>query len=123
MATILVIDDNHLMRQMLNARLSRADFTVIEAEDGESGVKMATEQKPNIILCDLMMPDINGYAVLKRLKANPETAKIPFLIMTAAYTPLTRQEGLLEGADEVIQKPTPFEQLLVTLNGYLEPKA
>lgn len=120
MATILVIDDNHLMRQMLNARLSRANFTILEGEDGESGLKMALEHHPDIILCDLMMPDINGYEVLKRLRANPDTAKIPFLVMTAAYTPLTRQEGLLEGADEVIQKPTPFEQLLVTINNHLE---
>lgn len=120
MATILVVDDNQMMRQMLNDRLSRANFTIIEAENGETGVQMALEHQPNIIICDLMMPDINGYEVLRRIKADAHTSSIPFFVMTAAYTALSKQEGLVHGVDEVIQKPTPFDQLLATIKSYLE---
>lgn len=117
---ILIIDDNEPVRVLLKTRLSRAGFECIEASDGLSGIATAKSESPDFIICDLMMPDVDGWEVLKQLKEDPLTAKIPFSILSAHFTALSRQEGIARGADEVLQKPIPFEELLRIVNHHLK---
>jgi CheY-like chemotaxis protein len=117
---ILIIDDNEPVRVLLQTRLTRAGFECIEAPDGLSGIAAAKTEAPAFIICDLMMPDVDGWEVLKQLKEDPQTAKIPFAILSAHFTALSRQEGMARGADAVMQKPTPFEELLRIINHHLK---
>lgn len=116
---ILVVDDTEAMRMLLRTRLERANFIVLEAPDGTTAIRIAVAEIPQLILCDLMMPDMNGYAVAQALKEKEATAKIPFLVMTASYNALSKQEGLTHGVTDILPKPTPFEDLLNIINTHV----
>lgn len=95
-------------------------FKVINAENGKEGMLAAHKFSPDIILCDIMMPQMNGYLVLKDLKANPSTAKIPFIYVAASTEKSQEALGMGMGADGYIRKPFDTKELMDTINKCLK---
>ena len=105
MTTILVIEDEHDVRENLQEILEMEDFNVLTAENGKIGLQMAIEQQPNLIICDVMMPELDGYGVITSLRKNPITVSTPFIFLSAKSTDEDRQKGLQLGANEYLTKP------------------
>ena len=105
MTTILVIEDEHDVRENLQEILEMEDFNVLTAENGKIGLQMAIEQQPNLIICDVMMPELDGYGVITSLRQNPMTVNTPFIFLSAKATDEDRQKGLRLGANEYLTKP------------------
>lgn len=102
--SILLVDDDITLREMYAERLKAEGFLVNTAKDGEEALQMATENHPNIILLDIMMPKINGLDVLKKLKEQTETKNIPVIVLTALIQDRERMESVTRGADDYIVK-------------------
>ncbi|MBM5572581.1 MULTISPECIES: diguanylate cyclase [Deefgea] len=101
---ILVVDDSASNRQLLG-ELLQADYTVLLAKNGEQALLRARDLKPDLILLDVMMPEMDGYEVLRLLKADPQTAPIGVIFITGLDTPDDEERGLLMGASDYITKP------------------
>lgn len=112
MQKILVIDDNTDIRENTAEILSLAGYHTITAENGKSGVELATKEKPDLIVCDIMMPDLDGYGVLHLLKKNTDTEAIPFIFLTAKTERSDFRKGMEMGADDYITKPFDDIELL-----------
>lgn len=123
MKTVLVIEDNLEIRENTTEILELAGFKVISAENGMEGITMATENSPDIILCDIMMPEANGYEVLKNLKSNKATAQIPFIYVTASAEKSEVKFAMDMGADAYVRKPFDARELIDTINDCLRSKA
>lgn len=102
---ILLIEDNPDMRDNTAEILELADYDVRTAENGKQGVAMAKEAQPDLIICDIMMPELDGYGVLRMLSKNPETASIPFIFLSAKSEKSDFRKGMNLGADDYITKP------------------
>ena len=109
---VLLIEDNELNRDMLKRRLERKEFIVSCAEDGQSGIDMAKNEMPDIILLDLSLPVIDGWNVAKRLKADIKTKGIPIIALTAHAMKGDREKALDAGCDDYDTKPVNLEGLL-----------
>jgi CheY-like chemotaxis protein len=109
---ILYVEDNDDSVYMLKNRLSRAGFTVIVATYGAQGVAMATSEKPDLILMDLTLPDINGEEATRRIKADPTTSHIPVIALTASAMAGDREKALAAGCDDFDTKPVEMSRLL-----------
>lgn len=101
---ILLVDDDLTLREMYNERLKAEGFEIIQATNGEEALAKAQESKPNVILLDIMMPKVNGFDVLKELKANDELKGIPVIILTALIQDVDRLQGQKLGAADYIVK-------------------
>jgi signal transduction histidine kinase len=112
MTTVLVIEDEAAIRSSLIDLLEIEDFTVIGAANGSIGVQLARENPPDLIICDIMMPSLDGYGVLRELRKNPETTAIPFIFLTARAEPTDFRHGMELGADDYVPKPFSREDLL-----------
>ena len=119
MATILIIEDDATLRSTLDDRLTLEGFRVAAASSGEDGLRQALDQPPDLILCDIMMPGLDGYGVLRELQKHPRTAAIPFVFLTAKATPLQVRVGMGIGADDYLCKPVTTAELLVTIRARL----
>jgi CheY-like chemotaxis protein len=104
MTKILVIEDEELLRANTIQILEFEDFHTIAAENGLMGVQLAPEQIPDLILCDVMMPKLDGYGVLVALRQNPATAGIPFIFTTAKSSKADLRQGMGLGADDFLTK-------------------
>ena len=102
---ILVIEDNVEMSQNISAMVKLANYEVIVANSGREGVELAQQNIPDLILCDIMMSDLDGYGVLHILSKDPATANIPFIYLTAKSEPKDFRTGMNQGADDYITKP------------------
>jgi len=109
---VLLIEDNELNRDMLKRRLERKEFIVSCAEDGQSGIDMAKNEIPDIILLDLSLPVIDGWNVARRLKEDTNTRDIPIIALTAHAMKGDREKALDAGCDEYDTKPVNLEGLL-----------
>jgi CheY-like chemotaxis protein len=109
---ILVIDDNFLFLETLLELLDTNGFQSIGAQQGSSGMQLAEAQMPNVIICDISLPDFNGFEVLRQLRQNPATAKIPLIFITA--DPTNNAQYLIEelGANGYLSKPFSIDQLI-----------
>lgn len=112
MRTILIIDDNKDIRENTAEILSLDGYNTLVAEDGRKGVELAISKKPDLIVCDIMMPELDGYGVLHFLKKNPETQDIPFVFLTAKAERSDLRKGMDMGADDYITKPFDDIELL-----------
>src|SRR5450631_2272515 len=108
-STVLVIDDNKDIRENTAEILDLAGYITLTAENGKKGVEIAVREKPSIIVCDIMMPELDGYGVLHLLRKNPETEHIPFIFLTAKIERTDFRKGMEMGADDYITKP--FEDI------------
>ncbi|WP_030006865.1 bifunctional diguanylate cyclase/phosphodiesterase [Picosynechococcus sp. NKBG042902] len=110
--TILVIEDEDSIRELIVTLLIAEDYQVLEAENGQIGVGLAIENCPDLIICDIMMPGMDGYSVLEVLQADPETETIPFIFLTAKGTKENIRQGMNLGADDYLTKPFTTYELL-----------
>jgi diguanylate cyclase (GGDEF)-like protein len=115
MTKILVIEDEELLRANTIQILEFEDFHAIAAENGLMGLQLAQEQIPDLILCDVMMPELDGYAVLSALRQNPATAGIPFIFTTAKSSKADLRQGMELGADDFLTKPFTADELLAAI--------
>ncbi len=120
MKKILVIEDNEEVRSNLKDILELSDFEVITAENGLIGVSKAKTEMPDIIVCDVMMPELDGHGTLKILSQNSKTASIPFIFLTAKAEKEDFRKGMELGADDYIVKPFKTMELLEAINRRLE---
>lgn len=112
MVTILVIDDEPVLRQQVNFFLSKQGYNVIEACDGQEGIVQAVALQPDLIICDIMMPKIDGYQVLHWLSRNSATRQIPFIFLTALADFSRMRKGMKLGADDYLTKPFTHQELV-----------
>ena len=108
-ATILVVDDDPVILQLLQVNFEMEGFTVITAADGREGVARTRADRPDIVVSDVMMPRMSGLELVAELKADPDTASIPVLLLTAKAQQADVSSGLEQGADDYVTKP--FEPL------------
>jgi CheY-like chemotaxis protein len=119
MKTILLIEDNNFIRENTCELLELGGYNVIFAANGKTGLNMAREQKPDLILCDIMMPEANGYEVFTGLKNDPGTADIPFIFLTASVEKKEVEAGLGMGASGYVRKPFETEDLFEAIENCL----
>jgi len=116
--TILVVDDMPEVRRMVGQILAD-EYRVTYASDGESGWQTVLQERPDLIISDVMMPRVDGYQFCRRVKENPETAAIPFVLLTAQARLTLKIEGLNVGADDYLVKPFNSEELLARVRSLL----
>lgn len=119
MKRILVIEDQAPMRRNLALLLELEGYSVLAAPDGRSGLEMARREKPDLILCDVMMPEMDGFAVVQSLRASDDTADIPFIFLTARGERSDVRLGMNFGADDYLTKPVVREDLLAAIEARL----
>jgi DNA-binding response OmpR family regulator len=112
MRSLLIIDDHEEIRENIAEILTLAGYHTLTAENGKKGVEMAMKEKPDLIVCDIMMPELDGYGVLHLLRKNPETEKIPLIFLTAKTERTDFRRGMEMGADDYITKPFDDIELL-----------
>lgn len=112
MAKILLVEDNDLNRDMLSRRLERKGYQVVMAGDGVQGVASASQEKPDLILMDLSLPELDGWEASKRIKEAPETSGIPIIALTAHAMAGDRDRAMQSGCDDYDTKPIEFSRLL-----------
>jgi len=115
MHKILVIEDEPQMRRNILTVLDMEGFDALGAENGRLGLEMIHTHKPDLILCDVMMPELDGYGVLKALRADPATAETPFVFLTAKGERGDFRAGMNLGADDYLTKPVVLDDLLKTI--------
>jgi DNA-binding NarL/FixJ family response regulator len=120
MKKILVIEDEPEMRRNLTTVLRLEQFHALPAENGRIGIELAKKEKPDLILCDVMMPELDGYGVIAVLRADQETAAIPFIFLTAKGEKPDIRAGMNLGADDYLTKPVTKHDLLDAINSRLE---
>ena len=120
MIKILIIEDEPAMRANLEDILELEGFLPILAANGKEGIRLAREQRPDLILCDILMPGMDGHAVLDALRAETETVRIPFVFLTAKGERSDVREGMELGADDYLIKPVRVDELLRAINTRLE---
>ncbi|MFK7937277.1 MAG: response regulator [Saprospiraceae bacterium] len=119
-ATILIIEDNEELRENLEETLEIIGYKVITAADGQEGIRKALDFPPDLILCDVMMPKLDGYGVLNILSQKPATSDIPFIFLTAKTERADWRRGMNLGADDYITKPFYKDELLGVISAKLK---
>jgi two-component system LytT family response regulator len=120
MTTILILEDDENVRLPIVDLLDTAGYTVEAAENGKEGLKLAKKIKPDLIVSDIMMPELDGYGVFEALQKDPHTAVIPFIFLTAKTDASDIREGLSAGADDYITKPFEPDDLLHSIEQRLD---
>jgi DNA-binding response OmpR family regulator len=121
-ARILVVDDEVRNVKLMEAILAPRGYTVVQAYNGEEALQQVQQQRPDLILLDVMMPGMDGFTVCKRLKDNPDTYLIPVVIMTALGQTEDRIKGIDAGADDFLTKPVNRDELLARIRTSLRLK-
>ncbi len=112
MKKILIVEDNQAVRENISEILGLANYKAISAENGKVGLDMAAKEIPDLIICDIMMPELDGYGVLHMLNKNPKLSAIPFIFLTAKADRSDFRKGMEMGADDFITKPFDDIELL-----------
>ncbi|MFD2937876.1 hybrid sensor histidine kinase/response regulator [Spirosoma flavum] len=124
MATqLLLIEDDAQIRHNVTELLSLSGFRIATADNGREGITQALLSPPDLILCDIMMPDVNGYQVLETLRGIPSLATVPFIFLTAKTNPMDMRQGMLLGADDYLTKPFSIDGLLGAIDTRLHREA
>ncbi|MBD3289183.1 response regulator, partial [candidate division KSB1 bacterium] len=118
---VLIVEDNKDMRRFLRNCLDQ-DFSVIEAENGESGYQTALKKLPDLIVSDVMMPQVNGYEFCQKIKTDERTSHIPIILLTARALKESRVEGFESGADDYVVKPFDAEELMVRAKNLIKQR-
>lgn len=119
MDRILLVEDNEMNRDMLSRRLARKGYEVLFAVDGLEAVARTIEHKPQLVLMDLSLPEIDGWEATRRIKAHPEGRRIPVIALTAHAMVGDREKALEAGCDDFDTKPVDLERLLGKMKALL----
>lgn len=117
---ILLIEDDEIIRSLVLDFLELKNFKVVSAENGSQGLLLAEELQPELILCDINMPNFNGYTVLKKIRENVATAKIPFIFLSSETTQDSRSRARELGANDYLSKPVKINKLLEAITNQLQ---
>lgn len=120
MSKILIIEDDPILLESLSDFLQEEGMEVLQAENGKVGVELAGKEFPDLILCDIFMPKLNGYQAFEKLKSNVTTSLIPFIFLTAKAEREDILYGMTLGADDYITKPIDFDELLARITKRME---
>ncbi len=120
MAKILVVDDDVAINELIKVNLELAFYKVITALDGNKGYALAKQELPDLIILDVMMPEVDGYTVAKRIRENEETKDIPIIMLTALNMLQNKVQGFNIGVDDYLCKPFEMEELLVRIKALLK---
>ena len=120
MKKILIIEDDKIIRENTVEILELAQYEVASAPNGKIGTALAKEIKPDLIVCDIMMPELDGYGVLYLLSKDPMTAAIPFIFLTAKAEKSEIRKGMELGADDYLTKPFEDTELLSAIQSRLK---
>ena len=123
MPKVLVVEDNEMNRDMLTRRLQRRGYEVIISVDGEDGVAKARSDSPDIILMDMDLPVLDGWAATRKLKSSPETRSIPVIALTAHAMAGDRERALEVGCDDYDTKPVEFSRLTEKIETLLRKRS
>jgi DNA-binding response OmpR family regulator len=116
---VLVVDDNVDVIKMVGLMLESVGYEIIAAQSGEQALVKAQTEKPDVVILDIMMPDMDGYEVCRRLRANPNTSHLPILMFTAKATPSDKLAGFQAGADDYLTKPVHPAELIARVEAAL----
>ncbi len=122
MARVLLIDDDQSSLDYMQHLLRLEGHELVRAADGTQGLALMTQFSPELIICDVVMPHLGGYAVLETVRANPQTSRVPVLLFSAFMNDEARAIALHRGATEVLAKPFTIEQLRTAIRRCLEQK-
>jgi DNA-binding response OmpR family regulator len=118
-ALILAADDDEDIRELVRFRLERAGYEVISAADGEEALRLARERNPDLLVLDHRMPKMTGIEVIRALRAEEETARIPAILLTASVQEQSVADGFEAGADDYIKKPFSPQELTARVQAIL----
>jgi signal transduction histidine kinase len=121
--TILIIEDSESLREEISAVLGFEGFRVLTAENGRLGVEAAKRERPDLVVCDIMMPELDGYGTLAAVRADPDLATLPFVCLTARSERIDMRRAMELGADDFLNKPFAAEELIAAVRAGLEKKA
>lgn len=122
MKTIMIMEDDPAVRENMQFLLEELGYEVVTAVDGREGLRVAEEIVPDMILCDIMMPQVDGYQVLEKVRANSELSGVPFVFLTAKSELTDMRRGMQLGADDFIMKPYKAEEVLMAVQSLLKKK-
>ena len=117
---ILIIDDEEDIQKLLKIRLEQDSFTVITAGDGASGAKMAEQEIPNLILLDIMMPNVDGYSCLKEIRKNQKTKNIPVIMLSGKEEEKVRDLFAFQKINGYVEKPFELDNLVAKIRETLK---
>ncbi len=115
MSRIVLVEDNEMNRDMLTRRLVRRGYTVAVAVDGQEALEVVAREMPDVVLMDMGLPVLDGWEATRRLKADPVTARIPVIALTAHALSTDREEALAAGCDDYETKPIDLERLIARI--------
>jgi two-component system cell cycle response regulator DivK len=120
MSTVLIVEDNEKNMKLARDVLQAKGYQTLEAETGEEGVRLAKERKPDLVLMDIQLPGINGIEAFRQIRADPKTARIPVVALTASVTPTDRSQITAAGFDAFVGKPINLKEFLDTVKRFIE---
>ena len=120
MSVVLIIEDNDKNMKLARDVLQVKGYRTLEAESAEAGLPLVAAQKPDLVLMDIHLPGMNGIDALKRLRASPETSRIPVLAFTASVMPQDRKEIMGAGFDGFVSKPINLKEFIAAIAKALE---
>ena len=120
MNKILVIDDDNAINELIKINLELVGYKVVQAFDGIKGFALAKQELPNVVVLDVMMPEVDGFTVAQRIRQNPETKNIPILMLTALSQINDKVKGFDIGVDDYLTKPFEMEELKVRIRALLK---
>lgn len=118
-ATILIIEDNEQNRYLASFLLVKSGYRVVEAADGPTGLALAADRPPELILLDIQLPRMDGYEVARRLRAQPALRQVPIVAITSHAMPGDREKALAAGCDGYVQKPIDPDTFVAQVAAYL----
>ena len=119
--TVLVVDDDPLTQRVLQHYLERAGFRMLSANNGREAIKLARRELPQLILLDVMMPDMDGWAVLKQIQSTEATKAIPVIMLSGNADLMAKEESVRSGATQLLVKPISPDQLLAVIRRLIPP--
>jgi two-component system, cell cycle response regulator DivK len=122
MPKILLVEDNEMNRDMLSRRLQRKGYSVATAESGEKGLLLTRQEMPDLVLMDITLPEMDGWEVVRQLKADPSTRSIPVIALTARALASDREKAFEVGCDDYDTKPVDFARLIAKITAFIEEK-
>jgi two-component system cell cycle response regulator DivK len=120
MSTVLIVEDNDKNMKLARDVLQAKGYQTLEAETGEEGVRLAKERTPDLVLMDIQLPGINGIEAFRQIRADPKTARIPVVALTASVTPTDRSQITAAGFDAFVGKPINLKEFLDTVKRLVE---